>query len=363
MKKHRNYLIFLFSFLLVLVLTACEGGDTDSSYYENERAGEETFSQESDGENDYLIEGQESQHIVSEADLAFETHDFNQSKADLLNLVEDYQGTVQRQSQSTNQSSLGNTGSRLEIEVHINAGDFNQFSQDLEGIESLFLQSQILDSRDESENYLSRETRIETLRSEEELIRNQLEEYEVVDDEYRSLQRQLLDVLTEIESLEREREESDGREEYVPVQILLQEASRVNRRNVEGFWQRIWNETVDAFYRFLMLLSELITLIIRLIPILLILAIVYAMAWAIWKLVQKLLAQFKKKSSDNDEKNTPSSEQPVEENHQTQRSPQDSNLTQESQVKKESKKASSSDRQLKEFKRGQAKEKEDKSKE
>lgn len=362
MKKHMNYISFIFSFLLVLFLAACEGGNTDSSYYENERTSEETLSEESNNENDYLIESQENQHIVSEAYAAFEAHDFNQSKLEVLNLIENYQGTIQRQSQSTDQSSLGNTGSRLEIEVHINAEEFNQFSQDLEGIESLFLQSQILDSRDESKNYLSRETRIETLHSEEELIRNQLEEYEVVDDSYRNLQRQLLDVLTEIESLEREREESNGRVEYVPVQILIQEASRVNKRNVEGFWQRIWNETVDAFYRFLMLLSDLITLIIRLIPILLILGIVYAMAWGIWQLVRKLLAQFRKNPAEKDEKNTRSSEVSLEEDSQMKLLPRDLSHTKESQAKKDSKKASSSDNQLKEFKRGQAKEKEDKSK-
>lgn len=290
MKKRLKQLILAFSLILVtLVIAACQSDPYGGSSYEQGTS--DTYDEASveiDTSAPDLIESNEDQKVVSYASVDFESNNFEKSKTALFDAINEYNGRVQVQNQYMAESSLGNRGNRLELEVHIETEVFQDFMQSLEDSDLLYLKNQTIDSSDVSQSYLSRQTQIEVLKEEEALIRADLEGMTEVDDHYKSLQRNLLNVLTQIETLEREQEEVDDRVTYVPVHITILEVDRVSRHKVEGFWQRIWHELTNAFYRLLILLSDLVVLIIRLIPFVIVLGLFALIIWGIVYLVRKI---------------------------------------------------------------------------
>lgn len=230
--------------------------------------------------------------IVYTVDLSLQTTEFDEGVGQIPEMVEAAGGFVQDsyvQGSNINDRYYNRSAS---FTVRVPVGKLNAFTEDLGGI--FHIVSQQKSSSDISNSYYDTQARLDSLRIQEERLKAMLE----TADELQYLlevERELAQVLYEIESMTSSLRRMDSSVNLSTITIHLQEVSIIDDNQPEPkpvtFGQRVSEAVSDSLSGFVSFCQELVLLLIAVVPFLLVLLVIALLIWLFVRTVLRRAAK------------------------------------------------------------------------
>ena len=287
MKTYKKLSIILFSILIMLIVfTGCgnEGyAEADMSYSEGPARGLKMAAAESmaasgvDQVPNLLIE--EGRKKILTANISLEVPDLNETETSLKQLVADFDGWIDRSSMWENSISLT---------LRVPAESLDDFLLKTGKLGELISRS--ISADDVTDYYFDTETRLETLRVLQEKYTEYLKTAKNMEDII-SIERELNNTISEIESMERTMRRLDGQISYSTVYF---NAELPPEEQVSGNIPSIAEGLKRLGYGFVSLLyyigMGLLYAVIFGVPIILVLGLIYLVGWGRIGLILKFFS-------------------------------------------------------------------------
>lgn len=298
MKSYKKLSIIVFSVLIMLIVfTGCgsDGYTEDEMIYSEGpvrglkmAAAESMVAPGADQAPNLLIE--EGRKKILTADITIEVPDLNETEVSLKKLVADFDGWIDRSSMYENSMSL-----TLRVPAE-NLDTFLLMTGELGDVIS-----RSISADDVTEYYFDTETRLETLRVLQEKYTEYLKDAKDMEDII-SIERELNNTISEIESMERTMRRLDGQITYSTVYFY---AELPPEEQVTGKFPSIAEGLKILGYGFVSLLYYiglgLLYTIIFGVPIVLVLGLIYLVGWGRVGLIRKffrILSRRKNKKTE-----------------------------------------------------------------
>lgn len=286
--QKKQFNIFFIILAIVLFLQGCgayqgdgdESSSTTNMHMMDDMAGnmeEEAMDREEMG-----MDLDIGEKVIETAFLDFETLHFDEALAFINETTEQFEANIQHSSRGTSTSSYGYIGNYISLTIRVPQDNLQQFVATLNEHDQLYILHQEMGQQDVTRNYRDNETRIEILQEEETVLRQMLEEQGSLE-EILQVRTRLSEVITERENLENQNRNYDQEINYSTVSLNLQQTERVNEQDVSGFWDRLVNSFSDSFYRFIVVLQNLVISLVYMLPFIVIIGIVAYIAYRIYK--------------------------------------------------------------------------------
>lgn len=298
MKSYKKLSIIVFSVLIMLIVfTGCgsDGYTEDEMIYSEGpvrglkmAAAESMVAPGADQAPNLLIE--EGRKKILTADITIEVPDLNETEVSLKKLVADFDGWIDRSSMYENSMSL-----TLRVPAE-NLDTFLLMTGELGDVIS-----RSISADDVTDYYFDTETRLETLRVLQEKYTEYLKDAKDMEDII-SIERELNNTISEIESMERTMRRLDGQITYSTVYFY---AELPPEEQVTGKFPSIAEGLKILGYGFVSLLYYiglgLLYTIIFGVPIVLVLGLIYLVGWGRVGLIRKffrILSRRKNKKTE-----------------------------------------------------------------
>lgn len=235
--------------------------------------------------------------IVYSVYTSLQTKDLDVALETLNENISKYNGYIQSQKQYNNGSIYDKYQRRsTSMIIRVPSQHLESFLNGLEN-ENMYTLSINKESRDYSESYYDKESRINNLRIQEERLLELLKNAQDLES-ILELERRLSDIRYEIESLTKELRVIDSNVDYSTITLDLEEVIKYDEtlEEPETFFERIKEATTESWGNFIEWTQDSIIGVIYLIPTLVVLAIIVP---CVIFFVRKLL---KKKQQKNQEK-------------------------------------------------------------
>lgn len=172
---------------------------------------------ENTNEKNYL-----EKKLVYTANVEAQTKDMTKAKESIDKMIQEFEGYVETEYSYKNGGfDYGYTRTTLDIKIRIPGPKFNDFLNGLEG-ENIYINNMNKSSVDYSTTYYDKESRINSLRIQEERLYDLLANASDVDIMLR-IENQLADIRYEIESLTKEMKFIDSNVDYSTINLKLEE--------------------------------------------------------------------------------------------------------------------------------------------
>lgn len=286
MSKKRPFYVNGWLVLLALFLMSCASPQTDNSSsghmeewdMATEEAGDQVVEREGmDGAVSNLELGEK---IIETVQVHYETVDFDAALEFINQQIETHGAALENSSRWQTSDNLRTPADRISMTIRVPNDRLDSFRQNLNDYRGLVVQYEDVQRTDVTRSYRDNETRIAILREEEAVLREMLQEQGTLE-EILLIRTRLSEVVTERELYEDANRHYDEQIDYSTVYLEVAQTNRANTRDGRGFWLRISDAFVDAFYSFIDFAQNFVITLIYLLPYLLVFGVIALIVYLI----------------------------------------------------------------------------------
>lgn len=245
-----------------------KGSSTNYDYTYNTRQETEYIEEEIPTENTSKItENYLERKIVYSANIDVQTKNMDEAQKQIYSSIEKYEGYIENENFSNSGNIFSDyTRRSLRISIRIPSKNFNEFINGLEN-ENVYVRSLNKGSKDYSEEYYDKDSRINSLRIQEERLLELLKDANDIDTML-NIENRLSNIRYEIESLTKEMKFIDARVEYSTIDLYIDEVVEYDRYNQEpkNFFEEMIEAVKESAENFIEWIQEAIIAVIYLFP-------------------------------------------------------------------------------------------------
>ena len=297
-KSGSVWIVIISLFVCLSMLSSCAAGSaggSSDSYYADDMSVERDMQYASDGgvnSVQYLSEAEEQSpnaqdeaefgiKIIYTTTLSIETLDFDESYSMIMQSLKEYGGYVSHSSQYGGASANGTYSNRTaDMTLRIPAEHYNAF---LDGTVEFGNTVRRIDyTEDITSSYLDTESKIESLKVQEQRLLELLEMAENLDDLLK-IEQELANVRYQLDSYTRQLQFFENQVQYSTITISLREVGNYSTDGTDGFFAQVWDAIKGSVVFFLNFLRVLVIVAIYLLPFAVIALAVYYIFRPFWK--------------------------------------------------------------------------------
>lgn len=244
-------------------------------FYEESYENTDSYSPEENKEQEPEKDAVYKRKIVYTADVSLQTKNMTEARKELDSLIEKYDAYIASEN-SSNDGDIYSDYKResLYLEIKVPSKDFQNFLDNVSS-ENLFVQSLNKTSKDYSTAYYDKQSRINSLRIQEERLLELLANAQSVD-VMLQIENNLSNVRYEIESLTREIKFIDSNVEYSTIEINVREVIKYDEYQPEpkNFFEELVETIKGSTENFGIFMKNLLFTVIYLFPYIVILTVI-----------------------------------------------------------------------------------------
>lgn len=244
-------------------------------FYEESYENTDSYSPEENKEQEPEKDAVYERKIVYTADVSLQTKNMTEARKELDSLIEKYDAYIASEN-SSNDGDIYSDYKRenLYLEIKVPSKDFQNFLDNVSS-ENLFVQSLNKTSKDYSTAYYDKQSRINSLRIQEERLLELLANAQSVD-VMLQIENNLSNVRYEIESLTREIKFIDSNVEYSTIEVNVREVIKYDEYQPEpkNFFEELVETIKGSTENFGIFMKNLLFTVIYLFPYIVILTVI-----------------------------------------------------------------------------------------
>lgn len=244
-------------------------------FYEESYENTDSYSPEENKEQEPEKDAVYKRKIVYTADVSLQTKNMTEARKELDSLIEKYDAYIASEN-SSNDGDIYSDYKRenLYLEIKVPSKDFQNFLDNVSS-ENLFVQSLNKTSKDYSTAYYDKQSRINSLRIQEERLLELLANAQSVD-VMLQIENNLSNVRYEIESLTREIKFIDSNVEYSTIEVNVREVIKYDEYQPEpkNFFEELVETIKGSTENFGIFMKNLLFTVIYLFPYIVILTVI-----------------------------------------------------------------------------------------
>lgn len=244
-------------------------------FYEESYENTDSYSPEENKEQEPEKDAVYERKIVYTADVSLQTKNMTEARKELDSLIEKYDAYIASEN-SSNDGDIYSDYKResLYLEIKVPSKDFQNFLDNVSS-ENLFVQSLNKTSKDYSTAYYDKQSRINSLRIQEERLLELLANAQSVD-VMLQIENNLSNVRYEIESLTREIKFIDSNVEYSTIEVNVREVIKYDEYQPEpkNFFEELVETIKGSTENFGIFMKNLLFTVIYLLPYIVILTVI-----------------------------------------------------------------------------------------
>lgn len=213
--------------------------------------------------------------VVYYANMSLQTKNMDEALNQLMTSLDEYEGYISYQSDRKSGDIFSEYRTRSsDIEIRIPSKHFNVFLSGIES-ENIYIRELTRDSIDYSESYYDKQTRVDSLKIQEQRLFELLRDADSVEIML-EIERNLTDVRYEIESLTKEMKFIDSQVAYSTITIFIEEVIKYDevRENPKTFIEELSDVIHDSGEDFVDMIKELVFIIVYNAPFVIFLVVV-----------------------------------------------------------------------------------------
>ncbi len=258
----RNWLpLGCLAILLLIAGTGCnKASDSSSNKDLNWQIEDEAKESDSDEETSVVpTENVSGRKLVITIHYGMEVLDLDQCLSDLQKRVDQLDGYVEHS------EVIGNTqdGGKAILTLRIPSEDRNEMTTFLENLGNVHYQTQ--KGEDVTAKYYDTETRLQTLRIQQERILELLNRADSLEN-ILTLEEELTRIRTEIEKLTTELQQYERLVDYATIKVTLQQVEAYTEKTEASFWKRVGETLRNSFSVACGIVQELVLVFIWILP-------------------------------------------------------------------------------------------------
>lgn len=238
--------------IIILLLTGCSSNKSVKHEDFNTFYLKQTESSDYYQTSDSLIESNEK--IIVTGQTSLETYDLDKCLTDISDLVNEYNGIIK----SRNEGKYEYENYRYaNLTIYIPADKFDEFNNKLKEKGNVISTS--FNSENITQQYNDTESRLLSLKAQEERVRELYSSAENIEDLLK-IEERLSEITSEITSLQNNKNNYDLLISYSTLTVSLKEVTAYSKVK-DNFFSRLWNALKNSFNNFLAMIQDILLFI------------------------------------------------------------------------------------------------------
>lgn len=252
MNKINKFIIS--SITIILLLTGCSSSksvkyDDFNTFYLKQTESSDYYQA-----SDSLIDSNEK--IIVTGQTSLETYDLDKCLTEISDLVNEYNGIIK----SRNEGKYEYENYRYaNLTIYIPADKFDEFNNRLKDKGNVISTS--YNSENITQQYNDTESRLLSLKAQEERVRELYSSAETIEDLLK-IEERLSEITSEITSLQNNKNNYDLLISYSTLTVSLKEVTTYSKIK-DNFFSRLWNALKNSFNNFLAMIQDILLFIVN----------------------------------------------------------------------------------------------------